>query len=699
MIKFDVYQTDSIGKASNCYHKNHIEVVDKSTLTKAVSKDFVTAKYKDNYRSSDNFISANALPMDIDNDHTDVEADFITLDDIKDFFKDTCICIQYSRNHMKSKGKKGPRPKFHLIFPLKDEIKDKELYVQIRKDINNIFPFFDTNTLDAARCLFGTDPAEVEIIEGSKDIVEFLKEYNEFLDLGSSSIPEVISEGNRNATMSKIAAKLLVRYGNSEEAKNKFLEASDKCNPRLPQSELKTIWHSALKFYKKVQANPNYKAPEDYKKANQWKSKLLRDEKTGAIIRCGINLSTILNNDLALRNFAYNELAHMVEVTGKLPWDRPAGSRYWREADTAQLKAYLDSNYCSFTMNDLNVYFTKIADDRHFHPIRVYLDNLPKWDGLKRVEDLFIKYLMADDNAYVRSVTKKAFVAAVSRIYNPGQKFDSIIVLDGVQGIGKSTILKDLVTSEYYSDALSLTDMDSKDGAEKLQGFWIIEIGELAGMKKADIEKVKAFITTSDDKYRPSYGRVVESHPRQCIIIATVNGERGYLRDITGNRRFWIIKLHQTEQIHKWVFDDEFRKQFWAEVKFYYEQGEKLYLEGAILADSEKAQKDAMEKDERQGMIEEYLNTPLPDDWDSMDLYARRNYLSGDITSPKGTVKRTSVSNAEIWCECFCKNMSDLKSSDSYQIAAIMAQIDGWERTTTNKRIPIYGRQRLYKKI
>ena len=499
--------------------------------------------------------------------------------------------------------------------------------------------------------------------------------------------------------MSKIAAKLLVRYGNTEEAKNKFLEASDKCNPRLPQSELKTIWHSALKFYKKVLKSPNYKSPEEFQKANLWKSKLLRDAKTNAIIKCATNLNTILTNDANLQCYAYNELAHMVEVTGKTPWDRPAGSRFWRDADMAQLKAYLDSHYCSFTQNDLNNYFVKTADDRHFHPIRVYLDNLPKWDGLKRVDDLFIKYLMAEDNAYVRSVTRKAFVAAVSRIYNPGQKFDSIIVLDGVQGIGKSTILKDLVTSEYYSDALSLTDMDSKDGAEKLQGFWIVEIGELAGMKKADIEKVKAFITTSDDKYRPSYGRVVESHPRQCIIIATVNGERGYLRDITGNRRFWIIKLHQTEQIHKWVFDDAFRAQFWAEVKFYYEQGEKLYLEGAILADSEKAQKDAMEKDERQGMIEEYLNTLLPDDWDTMDLYARRNYLSGDITSPKGTVKRTSVSNAEIWCECFGKNMSDLKSSDSYQIAAIMAQIDGWERTTTNKRISIYGRQRLYKRI
>lgn len=120
--------------------------------------------------------------------------------------------------------------------------------------------------------------------------------------------------------------------------------------------------------------------------------------------------------------------------------------------------------------------------------------------------------------------------------------------------------------------------MDDKSGAEKLQRFWAVEIGELAGMKKVDIEKVKAFLSTCDDKYRPSYGRVVESHPRQCIIIATVNGERGYLRDITGNRRFWIIKLHQKKQKKTWNFTPGFRAQFWAEAKEIWKAGEKVVL-------------------------------------------------------------------------------------------------------------------------
>ena len=443
-------------------------------------------------------------------------------------------------------------------------------------------------------------------------------------------------------------------------------------------------------------------AEEDFSAdGDDWKTRLKYQPKTSLLENSVYNLNLILNNDPDFRNFAYNELANRIQVTGSLPWERPEGNKFWRDADTAQLKSIIDIRYLPFSSRNHDVAFTKIADDRRFHPIRDYLDSLPVWDGTKRVEDVFIKYLKADDTEYIRTVTRKTFAAAVARIYVPGIKFDCVPVLDGDQGIGKSTIVKDLVTADYYSETLSLTDMDDKSGAEKLQGFWVVEIGELAGMRKADIEKVKAFLSTSDDKYRPSYGKVVESHPRQCIVIATVNGERGYLRDITGNRRFWIIKVHQKKQKKTWSFTEEYRQQFWAEAKEIWRSGEKLYLEGDILEEAEKAQKGAMETDERVGMVEEYLNTPLPADWDDMDLFARRNYLNGSEfggTQHIGTIARTSVSNAEIWCECLNHSLPDLKTTDSYQIAALMAQINGWERTTNIKRLPIYGRQRLYQK-
>ena len=442
-------------------------------------------------------------------------------------------------------------------------------------------------------------------------------------------------------------------------------------------------------------------AEEDFNDSgDDWLTKLKYQPRTGQLENSVYNLNLILNNDPDFKHFAFNELANRIEITGPLPWERPKGNKFWREADTAQLKSVIDIRYLPFSSRNHDVAFTKVADDRHFHPIRDYLDSLPEWDGVKRVEDIFIKYLKADDTEYVRTVTRKTFAAAVARVYVPGIKYDCVTVLDGGQGIGKSTIIKDLVTSEFYSETLSLTDMEDKAGAEKLQGFWAVEIGELAGMKKADVEKVKAFLSVCDDKYRPSYGRVVESHPRQCIIIATVNGERGYLRDIKCNRSFWIIKLHQKKQKQKWDFTPEFRAQFWAEAKEIWKSGEELFLRDEMLEEAEKIQQSAMEVDERVGMVEEYLNRMLPDDWDSMDLFQRRNYLQGtEFGTPvhKGSELRTEVSNAEIWCECFGKSLQELKPTDSYSIAALMSQIPGWERTTTIKRQPIYGRQRLYK--
>ena len=191
---------------------------------------------------------------------------------------------------------------------------------------------------------------------------------------------------------------------------------------------------------------------------------------------------------------------------------------------------------------------------------------------------------------------------------------------------------------------------------------------------------------------------MVESHPRQSVIVATVNGERGYLRDVTGNRRFWVVKCRQQEAVRKFAFTAGERDQIWAEALHIWQGGEKLYLEGDLLAASEVAQREAMEADDRVGLVEEYLNTPLPEKWPDMDLYDRRNWLADQSvpTKQQGTVVRTEVSNPEIWAECFGRNPADMKAADSYAIAALMEQVSGWERSRTRKRLPIYGLQRLY---
>lgn len=428
-----------------------------------------------------------------------------------------------------------------------------------------------------------------------------------------------------------------------------------------------------------------------------WTEGLQRD-KSGKLSNNLHNVKLIMENDENLKPICFNQLADGMEIKGEVPWKHPA--KFWRDADDAQLICYIDDNYGTFSQRNYQIGVTKVTDDRAYHPIRDFFAGLPEWDGVVRVETLLIDYLGADDNEYTRMVTRKTLCAAVARIEHPGIKFDYILVLNGDQGIGKSTLIARL-GKEWYSDSLALTDMNDKTAAEKLQGYWILEIGELAGMKKADIDKVKAFISRQDDKYRASFGRRVTPHPRQCIFIGTTNSQNGYLRDITGNRRFWTVKTPGTGKYKPWQLTDEEVRQIWAEALVLQKKGEKLYLDRNLEKYAQDEQAEAMEQDDREGLVRSYLEMLLPENWSKMDGYARRDYFidPGDPTRIQGTIKRDMVCNLEIWCECFGKRKEDIKPSDSYAIAAIMLRIKGWHKTKERSYFSIYGLQRLYKRV
>ena len=407
------------------------------------------------------------------------------------------------------------------------------------------------------------------------------------------------------------------------------------------------------------------------------------------------NITLIMENDPNLKGIVFNQLADGLEIKGEVPWKHPA--RFWRDADDAQLISFVDSHYGSFSERNYRIAVTKVTDDRSYHPIREMFESLPPWDKVRRAETVLIDYLGAEDNRYVRAVTRKSLCAAYMRVHYPGIKFDNMIVLNGAQGIGKSTLISAL-GGEWFSDSLALSDMNDKTAAEKLQGYWILEIGELAGMKKADIDKVKAFISRQDDKYRASFGRRVTPHPRQCVFFGTTNSENGYLRDITGNRRFWNVKVTGQGKCKPWEMTAEVVQQIWAEVAEIARSGEKLYLDADLEAYARQEQREAMEQDDREGIVRNYLDMLLPDDWDSMDYYRRREYIRDidDPTRVEGTVKRQTVSNIEIWCECFGKSKEEMRPSDSYAISAIMVRIEGWEKCGMRQMLPIYGRQRVY---
>ena len=426
-----------------------------------------------------------------------------------------------------------------------------------------------------------------------------------------------------------------------------------------------------------------------------WKAGLDYEPRSMKLINSLRNITLILENDPQLKSIVFNQLADGMEIVGPVPWKHPA--RFWRDADDAQLISYIDSHYGTFSARNYDIAVTKVTDDRSYHPIREMFDALPPWDGVPRVDTLLIDYLGAQDNPYVRAVTRKTLCAAYRRVFQPGVKFDYMIVLNGDQGIGKSTLIAKL-GMDWYSDSLALSDMDDKTAAEKLQGYWIMEIGELAGMKKADIDKVKAFVSRQDDKYRASFGRRVTPHPRQCVFFGTTNSKNGYLRDITGNRRFWNVKVTGRGKHHAWELEEETVRMIWAETRVLAEAGEPLFLPPDLEALANEEQAQAMEQDEREGIVSEYLEMLLPEGWNNMNLYQRREYIrdTDDPTRPQGVRRRETVCNMEIWCECLGNNKQDLRPSDSYAITAMMIRMDGWKKTSDRPKLPIYGQQRIY---
>lgn len=261
MKKITLYSAKERGNQSNCYYPKKHEICDISSLHAAVSTDYVCAAYKDNYRNASNFIESDVLPFDCDNDHSDDKEKWITVNDIRFMFPNVCFYVHFSRNNMKEKKGRIARPKFHVFFPIK-KVTDEKVYRELKESVGSLCAYFDQNALDSARFFFGTEEPEVQLVEGELTIDEFL----DSLSKDHEDSDEPIVEGNRNSTLSKFAARVLIKCGISEEAHNAFLEKAGKCEPPLEDRELNLIWYSAKKFYKeKVLTNPNYIPPQAYK--------------------------------------------------------------------------------------------------------------------------------------------------------------------------------------------------------------------------------------------------------------------------------------------------------------------------------------------------------------------------------------------------------------------------------------------------
>lgn len=262
---FTLYHADCIGQPNNCLYPHKVEVTDVASLAQAVSRDYVCADYEGSYRNNDNFLGSDCLSVECDNDHSEIPQEWKTPADIAAAFPGVSFAVHYSRNHMKVKNGKAARPKFHAFFAI-DPLTDADEYSSLKRLVNVIFPYFDSNALDAARFFFGTATPQVEVFPGEMTLTEFLAsdDFDADLPEGTHGGTQVISEGSRNATMSRFAGRVIKKYGDNETAFECFLEEAEKCVPPLEQHELMTIWHSAQKFYTRVQKQEGYIDPEEY---------------------------------------------------------------------------------------------------------------------------------------------------------------------------------------------------------------------------------------------------------------------------------------------------------------------------------------------------------------------------------------------------------------------------------------------------
>ena len=428
----------------------------------------------------------------------------------------------------------------------------------------------------------------------------------------------------------------------------------------------------------------------------EWLNKLEYTE-SGKLRSTISNFSLIIENEPLLKGkIAFNEFSNRANVVGQLPWRKKDNLQDWCDTDDSGLREFIEKYYgISSTAKCADA--LALSYEKHsFHPIKDYLNSL-MWDEEKRIDTLFIDYLGAEDNSYVRTVARKILTAAVARVMHPGCKFDNMPVLSGPQGLGKSTLIKKL-GMEWFSD--SLTTVSGKEAYEQLQGVWVIEMGEMMATKKADIEATKHFLSKTEDIYRVAYGRRTSRFPRQCIFIGTTN-DREFLRDKTGNRRFWPIDVG-IQKPKKSVFidmDDYEVSQIWAEAVELYKSGEKLYLSGEEEKEAQKQQDSHSEESAKAGLIEEYLNKPLKDNWYELSINDRRSYIQGGDfgEEPEGTIMRTKTCVMEIWCELFNGDPKQLTPMMAREINDILNGLHEWEKAKGSLRFgKSYGKQRAF---
>ena len=481
---------------------------------------------------------------------------------------------------------------------------------------------------------------------------------------------------------------------------HKFGDADDEADPATPTNRLPSYtamcefahglpdvsalldrerYENAIKDFEGITATET--TPEN------WMSLCSKSPSTGNICKDPDNVKIALEYDPLLKNRLINDtFAHRLQGICPLPWEarknKPAGTVFkWEDKDDNGLALYIKRVLGFYAPNITAAGLLEFSGKIEFNPVQEYLKSC-KWDGVPRLDTLFIDYLGAADNIYTRAVTRKAFTAAVARAMTPGCKYDNMVILSGPQGIGKSTLLS-IMAGDWFND--SIRTFEGKDASELLQGTWLVEVAELDAFRGSDVSRIKQFLSVRTDKFRKAYGRNTGEYPRSCVFFGTTNASE-YLRDKTGNRRFWPIDT-SVQPATKNIFNQlqNERDQLWAEAFVRWQAGEPLYLEGEVKKIAEEYQEGHRETSAREATVLGFISKNVPEDWSKWPLDKRRMYWGGittnDVSKPINLVPRDRVCALEVWCEAFGGSIKEYNTREASEINSVIAASGEWERS------------------
>ncbi|TPR47532.1 hypothetical protein DY125_05345 [Apilactobacillus micheneri] len=533
--------------------------------------------------------------------------------------------------------------------------------------------------------------------------------FTELIDL----FQHVIHKGERNNKLAQITSKLYAMYFDDKGVKKTIEYINDAyCDYPLPQSEINNMLKSKAKQKHMLIKVDDYEIQQNRNKIP------LKCYANGVPKpNFATNFKLICSYDNNLKNLIkYNEFSNAVFIKKGNKWVR------WDDTDSGKIRVYVENKY-NFTANNNGTMYQGIeqyALEHSYNPVKDMI-NKEQWDGVNRVDTLFIDYLGAEDNSYNRMVARKFMVGAIARVFHPGCKFDLMPILLGSQGLGKSGLI-DRLASGYFENHLSRLGGSNKDDTMKLQDSWLVEIAELEAFNKSNSDSAKAFITSQEDKYRKPYGAAPSTYYRHNVFIGTTNKAQ-FLNDQTGNRRYLPVECginKATKHVLKQSngqddLDDYVRYQIYAEAKNMYDNGELIYL-----TDSEEKEADSKRQtnevyDVVAESVKSYLDMKIPKNWDDYDEFQRTQYYirvfqenrySSKYEDKKDLdvndlVEMNAVSTKELLSIPLNKNNNaEIQGSPrslSRRVSNIMSGVNDWKQY---KNINVHGKYlRGYKRI